>query len=157
MQWIAAYGGLKPPTAYFRAYPEVCEEHAWFCPPFEGRTHHALWCMKGCSCSAESPTRDRPYRPESRTTNGGSCFQTNDVPGVPRARESGGPGSGGFLWRGSHFTYMAAGSKTNIVISATDSCSWLLSVRTVAPYNHECHMGQCQTTYEKGSEEMLGV
>ena len=27
-------------------------------------------------------------------------------------------------WRGSHFTIMEAGSKTDMVISATDSCSW---------------------------------
>jgi tubulin alpha len=27
-------------------------------------------------------------------------------------------------WRGSHFTYIDAGSNTDIVISATDSCSW---------------------------------
>ena len=27
-------------------------------------------------------------------------------------------------WRGSHFTIMDAGSKTDIVISATESCSW---------------------------------
>merc|ERR1712216_827840 len=29
-----------------------------------------------------------------------------------------------FPWRGSHFTYMEAGSKTDMVISATESCSW---------------------------------
>merc|ERR1712066_972434 len=27
-------------------------------------------------------------------------------------------------WRGSHFTNMEAGSQTDIVISATESCSW---------------------------------
>merc|ERR1712050_156244 len=27
-------------------------------------------------------------------------------------------------WRGSHFTNIDEGSKTDIVISATDSCSW---------------------------------
>ena len=27
-------------------------------------------------------------------------------------------------WRGSHFTIMEAGSKTDMVISATDNCSW---------------------------------
>merc|ERR1719330_1110647 len=29
-----------------------------------------------------------------------------------------------FPCRGSHFTYMEAGSNTDIVISATDNCSW---------------------------------
>merc|ERR1712142_1238569 len=28
-------------------------------------------------------------------------------------------------WRGSHFTIWLAGSKQALVISATDSCSWL--------------------------------
>eukprot|EP00969_Alexandrium_andersonii_P195389 8631630-Alexandrium_andersonii.AAC.1 len=27
-------------------------------------------------------------------------------------------------WRGSHLTYKDEGSKTDIVISATESCSW---------------------------------
>merc|ERR1711972_571756 len=29
-----------------------------------------------------------------------------------------------FPWRGSHLTIIAAGSKTELVISATESCSW---------------------------------